>query len=209
MLEELAAGAGTGRALLVPAGRSVAWAWLGSYEQPGPDVVDALAAADRRDDGVSVAIGEPGESVAGFRRSHEEAVHVRRLLREAGQPPGVVMRHRQRGARRRCCSPTSRRARRFVCDELGALGADDDTCDRLRATLLAYLDEQGSPLHAARRLGIHVNTVHNRVRRCEELLGHSTRERRLELEVALQIVSLLGPQADEDGVAPRSAAGAG
>ncbi len=186
----------------------MAWAWLGSYEQPGPDVVDALAAADRRDDGVSVAIGEPGESVAGFRRSHEEAVHVRRLLREAGQPPGVVMRHRSVALAALLLADLPA-ARRFVCDELGALGADDDTCDRLRATLLAYLEEQGSPLHAARRLGIHVNTVHNRVRRCEELLGHSTRERRLELEAALQIVSLLGPQADEDGAAPRAAAGAG
>jgi DNA-binding PucR family transcriptional regulator len=58
---------------------------------------------------------------------------------------------------------------------------------RLRATLRVYLEENLSPARAARRLGIHQNTVVYRVKRAEEILGHSIEQGRLELEVSLRL----------------------
>jgi hypothetical protein len=52
---------------------------------------------------------------------------------------------------------------------------------------------------AARRLGIHQNTVVYRVKQTEELLGHAIEQRRLPLEVALRLSDMiegLGTAAD-------------
>jgi DNA-binding PucR family transcriptional regulator len=57
--------------------------------------------------------------------------------------------------------------------------------------LRAFYDEGSSFVRAARRLGVHENTVTYRVQRAEELLGHPVSERRLELQVALRLVSLV------------------
>jgi DNA-binding PucR family transcriptional regulator len=83
-------------------------------------------------------------------------------------------------------------ARRFAVRELGPLAADGDSSRRLVTTLLAFLDEGASFARAARRLGVHENTVAYRVRRAEELLGHRVAERRLELHVALRLAALGG-----------------
>ena len=45
---------------------------------------------------------------------------------------------------------------------------------------------------AAERLGCHKNTVQYRIRRAEEVLGRSVRERRVDLELALQAARWLG-----------------
>jgi DNA-binding PucR family transcriptional regulator len=76
---------------------------------------------------------------------------------------------------------------RFALAQLGELAKDDDGMARLRATLRVYYDEHLSPARAARRLGIHQNTVVYRVKRVEEILGHSVEQGRLELEVALRL----------------------
>jgi DNA-binding PucR family transcriptional regulator len=85
------------------------------------------------------------------------------------------------------------RARRFVRAELGALAAGDDETTRLRATLKVYLEESGSRVATARRLGVHPNTVANRVQSCREVLARDLTERRVQLEVALALAQLLGP----------------
>jgi DNA-binding PucR family transcriptional regulator len=78
-------------------------------------------------------------------------------------------------------------ARRFVAAELGPLGAGDDATRRLSSTLRVFLEEGASYVRAARRLGVHENTVTYRVRRAEEILGHRVRERQLELRAALRL----------------------
>ena len=45
---------------------------------------------------------------------------------------------------------------------------------------------------AARQLGVHHNTVVYRITQAEELLGHSVREGRVQLEVALDLALTLG-----------------
>ena len=62
---------------------------------------------------------------------------------------------------------------------------------RLRATVRVYLEENLSPARAARRLGIHQNTVVYRVKQTEELLGHAIEQRRLQLEVALRLSDMI------------------
>ena len=61
----------------------------------------------------------------------------------------------------------------------------------MSSTLRVFLEEGSSYVRAARRLGVHENTVTYRVHRAEELLGHPTTERQLELRVALRLARLL------------------
>jgi DNA-binding PucR family transcriptional regulator len=80
---------------------------------------------------------------------------------------------------------------RFAEAELGELLVENDTAGRLRATIRVYLEENLSPARAARRLGIHQNTVVYRVKQTEELLGHAIEQRRLQLEVALRLSDMI------------------
>jgi DNA-binding PucR family transcriptional regulator len=82
-------------------------------------------------------------------------------------------------------------ARRFAERELGDLAAADDATLRLASTLAIFLEEGASFVRAARRLGVHANTVAYRVRRAESLLGRPVGERQLELRVALRLARLL------------------
>jgi DNA-binding PucR family transcriptional regulator len=84
-------------------------------------------------------------------------------------------------------------ARRFAARELGPLLAEDDATVRLASTLAVFLEEGASFARAARRLGVHTNTVTYRVHRAEELLGHRVTERQLELRVALRLARLVPP----------------
>jgi DNA-binding PucR family transcriptional regulator len=83
-------------------------------------------------------------------------------------------------------------ARTFVEDELGALAADTERAGRTRDTLLAWL-ACGSQAQAAIELGVHENTVRQRVRYAAEELGDALAERRTELLVALRLRGALGP----------------
>jgi DNA-binding PucR family transcriptional regulator len=81
-------------------------------------------------------------------------------------------------------------ARQFAVRELGALDRDDAYAQRLRTTLLVWLQEHDRQ-RAAARLGVHPNTVAHRLRRCESLLGRGLRERAFELELALRLRDVL------------------
>jgi DNA-binding PucR family transcriptional regulator len=81
-------------------------------------------------------------------------------------------------------------ARAFVAEELGPLAEPSDEMRRLAATLRVYLEERASPRRAARRLGLHENTIKNRIRTVAELLGAPPEERIGELLVALRLTAL-------------------
>jgi DNA-binding PucR family transcriptional regulator len=134
-----------------------------------------------------VAVGLPGAGVDGFRRSHLEASLARRAAEVLGLPGPARFED--------VCldvllTQDASEARRFVLRELGPLADGSDMSRRLVATLSAFYDEGSSFVRAARRLGVHENTVTYRVQRAEELLGHPVSERRLELQVALRLVGL-------------------
>ena len=87
-----------------------------------------------------------------------------------------------------------RRAAEFVATTLGPLAADDPNAARLRETLRVFLDEAEHAPRAAARLHTHRNTVLQRVARATELLGHRPGDRRLALELALELAHRLGPR---------------
>lgn len=78
-------------------------------------------------------------------------------------------------------------ARSFTAKELDGLDDGSVRSSRLRETLLAYFESDHNAAAAAASLGVHQQTVANRIRAVEELLGVSVASRRAELEVALRL----------------------
>ena len=83
-------------------------------------------------------------------------------------------------------------AKAFVAAQFGDLARDDAKERGERATLLAVLDAQGSLTTAARTLGIHKNTVLQRVRRAEERMGRPVTTEVAALHAALLVCDVLG-----------------
>ncbi len=139
---------------------------------------------------INVALGQVGDRIVGFRRSHEEAVLARRVhqLRSQERQPTCV--RFSDVALEVMLTYSREEARRFVAQQLGDLAGEDKSVARLRDTLRVFLEENGSFQNAAARLGVHKNTVAYRIRRAEELLGHGVKERQLELQTALRLAPL-------------------
>lgn len=185
---EVAAALGDDRPLLVPVGHRVLWMWatpadVGRGRAPASaDAGPTTLRADR----VSVAFGEPASGVDGFRHSHEEAIAARRVAVLGGRSPGATS-HWQRSGLLGLLAVDVELARRFARRELGELDADDDGAARLRATLATFLREGAHVARTAERLGVHPNTIGNRLRQCETALGRTIDHRRSELQAALLI----------------------
>jgi DNA-binding PucR family transcriptional regulator len=183
---KLATALGGGAALTVPVGERVVWAWTW-----GEHLADEPAAVGHRmSDGVRAAIGTPAAGLAGMAESHEEALAARRVAELRKVRSAAVVGYRAGGLTALLTADPAE-AVRFAEAELGELVADNDSAARLRATVQVYLEENLSPARAARRLGVHQNTVVYRVKRAEELLGREIGPRRLQTEVALRLAEML------------------
>ena len=68
----------------------------------------------------------------------------------------------------------------------------------MRETVLVWLQEGGNARLAAARLTAHKNTIHYRVQRAEELLGHPLSKDRLGLELARTLAERVGLRILED-----------
>lgn len=181
---------GAGRPLMLSVDGSTLWAWLGRDAEPSRARLDSLTT--RNADGVSIALGAPGHGLTGFRRTHRDAVDAARVAIVSQRRPGTVTAfHAVELAA--LLAEDSERTERFVRDRLGRLAGGDDESARLRATLLIYLEENGSRVATAKRIGVHPNTVANRIRTCRELLGREFREDHVALLVALTLAATLGP----------------
>jgi hypothetical protein len=173
---EVASSLGASRPLLVPLGGRLIAGWVESSD--GAAAVEAPALA---------ALGEPGAGIDGFRRSHGQAMSARRVARLASAPPGTVTRFAD-VAITALATVDEHAAREFVAAELGDLAGDE-----LAATLRAYLENHASPRRTAGRLGVHENTVKNRVRAIEDLRGRPADQRVAETLLALRLADVLGP----------------
>ncbi|MGE0068459.1 MAG: PucR family transcriptional regulator [Solirubrobacterales bacterium] len=175
---------GARSALTVAQGRHLA-CWAGRHE---PQHLGDLRVPRGAARGLSVAAGTPSHGVEGFVLSHREALLARQVAQLRGDRaarvafPDVSL--------EALMIDDVEAARRFAERELGPLAAGDDATLRLAATLAVFLEEGASFVRAARRLGVHANTVTYRVKRAEELLGHPVVERQLELRVALRLARL-------------------
>lgn len=138
----------------------------------------------------AVAVSEPRSGLEGLRRAREEALEVARVQRALGEQGCLWARDVRLET---LLLADEERAREFIADELGGLGAQDAAVGRLRETLLAWLSS-GSHVSAAAVLGVHENTVRNRIRAAEELLGMPLMGRRIELQVALRLQRVLAAE---------------
>ena len=189
-ISELGEALGSGGRLLQPRGPLAAAAWLSTRESFAPALLDGSLLPGAASNGVRLAIGEAGAGIAGFRESHGQAEHGRRVAVLQRKPPGSVTRY-SRVALAALGTADPAQARAFVTRELGGLAGEDETSQRLAATLRAYLDAQASRSRAAKQLGVHENTISYRVRQAEEILGHSVDEGTLELHMALVLAPVV------------------
>jgi len=182
----LAAALGGGPVLTIPIGERVVWAWTS-----GDQLIDDPAVLGHRmGEGVRAAIGTCLKGLAGMADSHDEAVVTRRVAELRSLRSGTVVGYRAADLTALLTADPVE-AVRFTDAELGQLLEDTDDAARLRATIRVYLEENLSPARAARRLGIHRNTVVYRVKQTEQLLGHAIEQRRLQLEVALRLSEMI------------------
>ncbi|HUS23095.1 MAG TPA: helix-turn-helix domain-containing protein [Aeromicrobium sp.] len=182
---------GSRHPLLVPDGAQALWGWVSTPRAPGvgPDDLDPLA--DQIPKTVLVSIGTPAQGPGGFRDSHAQAQRGRRLIELASWDSPVTSYAQL--ALVDAMSGDLDLARSFVTTELGALAATGRREEEERRTLLAVLDAQGGLAAAADKLGVHRNTVLQRMRRAEERRGRPAADRVAELHAALRLVDVLGP----------------
>ena len=195
---EAAVSLGPGEPLVIASGLASLDVWWGSYEPVG------TAALERYEppEGVRIAFGVPARDVAGFRRSHVEAVQAARVAALAGDSAATVTSYRRVELVSLLASDLPR-ARRFVAAQLGPLASRSAPVERLRETVLAFLGHGGSGTRAAKDLHVHQNTVTYRVKRAEELMGRRVSDDPVELTCALTLAAAFGPAVLVDAVPPR------
>ncbi|GAA4490616.1 PucR family transcriptional regulator [Rhodococcus olei] len=186
----LARAAGARPPLTLSVGTSTLWAWLGT--DAGPELDALRGAIGQAGSNVRVAVGPTRPGIAGFRRSHEAALAIQSLL--AGHPGGARLALYRDLEVTALAAHDHDRAAEFVAATLGPLAADTPGAGRLRETLRVFLDEAENAPRAAARLHTHRNTVLQRVARATELLGHHPGERRLAIELALELAHQIGPR---------------
>ncbi len=194
-----------GRPMLIPQDEFSAWVWLplGTRRDiavPAKSVKDAPEA-----DRIRFAFGAPAPGVAGFRRTHQQALNAQAVALAAG-PSGQPVTSFGEVAPLALMSGSIELLQAWVIETLADLAEDDGNNARLRETLRVFLEENGSYKTAAERLMLHKNTVQYRVSKAEEGLGRPISQGRLQIELALLASQWLGPAvlrpADEPATRP-------
>jgi PucR C-terminal helix-turn-helix domain/GGDEF-like domain len=182
---------GTRSPLLLPDGARALWGWAATTQPPdlASNGLEPLVA--QIPEVVWVSIGAPAKGAPGFRETHLQALRARRIVELSGR--GTAVTAYAQVALVDVMSQDLSLARAFVTTELGGLGAGGPREHEERRAVLAVLDAQGGLAAAAKELGLHRNTVLQRLRRAEERRGRPATERVVELHVALRLAQILGP----------------
>lgn len=161
------------------------WGWI-SGDRPLDGRQERLLAGFEAGAGIRVAFGLEGYGEPGFRATNHQALRAQWV---AAAGPATI--HYEDVAVEALATEAQNDARAFVRRELR--GLDDASCAsaRLRQTLDAYLAAELNAASAAAALGVHHQTVANRLRTIEERLGHPVGPRHLELAMALRLWSCL------------------
>jgi hypothetical protein len=180
-----------GRPFFLPQDESCAWAWLPLGARDSFAVPTMRSSGAGAEPGIRFAFGAPASGVAGFLRTHRQAVGAHAVALAAG-PSGRRMTSFVEVAPLALMSSSVELLRAWVIETLGSLADDDDHHARLRDTLRVFLEENGSFKATAERLILHKNSVQYRVHKAEEALGHPVDENRLQVELALLASQWLG-----------------
>ena len=175
--------------LTAAADGATAWAWIavpaGGIDDAQRRAIRELVAATG---GVRVAVGAAGSGIAGFRRSHEQAITARlvavgtrryahaRLVAYRDADVALLAMFLDR--------PAVTRA--WITETLGPLADTGDATRAIRDTLRVYYATGENHTRTAAELGLHRNTVRQRVAKfTAEQDGRSTDA--LEIALALRI----------------------
>lgn len=174
-----------GRPLFVPQDECTAWVWF-----PGGTGFTLAADVDA-EPAARFAFGATGTGLAGFRRTHQQAMGAYAVARTAGAEARPITSFADVGPLALMSGPIEL-IRAWVGEVLGELADDDEPAARLRETLRVFLQENGSFKATAERLVLHKNTVQYRVRKAEAGLGRPLAAGRLSVELALLASHWLG-----------------
>lgn len=183
-VHQLAADSGsTGTPLVLPRGPARIDVW---FPSPRRDPAQLAASADWPAE-VTLAFGEPGDGVEGFRSSFRQAEAADRVARLRGSSARVTRYAEVEQLAVLTAAPDLAVA--LARRNLGPLAGTDVRLARLRETLAAYLANGMSINDTANALQIHRNTIGYRLRQIEKLIPSSYE--RTELRAALLLAAEL------------------
>ena len=174
------------RSLLVEVTDELAWGWITGPGAAG-DAANLGHAPQKDESGLRLGIGRPLDGLDGFRSTHRQAVCAHRASLALDQAVTSYV----DVALEDLASRDEQAASEFVAEQLAGLDGDGRREVALRETLRAYFASGHNAKSTAARLGVHQQTVAQRLRTVEERLGISVIERRCELETALRLRAYL------------------
>jgi DNA-binding PucR family transcriptional regulator len=173
------------RLVSAPTPAGFRWAWLGSRSF-APGALEALTRSTPKN-GISLAIGQPGAGIEGFRRTHRQAGAAHVVATRKPRPLTLY----QDVAVEALALRDESAAREFVSGILTGIGGEDRRSQQLRATLRAYFQSEQNASATAAALGVHDATIARHLTEVEDRIGGRVNNRRVELELALRLNSLL------------------
>jgi DNA-binding PucR family transcriptional regulator len=172
-----------GAAHLVAAGEeALQWWWLGWRAEHSSDrPVDSISA--RLPDGARLGVGEPLAGDVGWRLTHRQA---RAALSVADRSGSAVARYAEVAVLASTLEDDllSASLKTLYLDRLDAVRGDGEV---LRATLKAYFETDRSISSAAALLGVNRNTVTNRIRSAEAMIGPLRPPHTTQIALALRL----------------------
>lgn len=187
-LHELRRAVDYSNAFVLPMGSDCTMVWV-ARERAWPSSWRRKVKQVLADRGDVARVGEPAAGLAGFRATYTDAKRLETIRETWGSAAPAVMTFREMRLEWLLLNDSDA-ASQFVRDELGELGCPGPRTESLRETLRAWL-ETGSHVSTGALVQLHEHTVRNRLRKVEQLIGHSLNERRTELQVALRLHSLI------------------
>jgi len=185
---------GTGQPLFIAQDRSHGWGWVPlGWEAGTLDEAAMRKIHDAAGDSMHVAMGSPGKSLEGFRDSHLESLRAFTVATVASGDARRVTSYTESGVQAAALLAADLKATRaLVASALGGLAADNESVERLRETLLDFLNEDGRYQNTAERIHVHRNTVRYRVAKALEIRGRPLDDDRFNLQLALVACRWLG-----------------
>ncbi|HEX4108536.1 MAG TPA: PucR family transcriptional regulator [Solirubrobacteraceae bacterium] len=166
------------RPLTVLASASALWVWVAAHVPP-----DGLSEPSE----VRIALGPTAAGIAGFRRSHLDALATQRLMHRTS--PHLRLASYDEVQVVALATQDEERAEEFVRRTLGEFaGAPPELLETART----YLREQSNAARTARVLFTHRNTILARLARMQELLPAPLEGRALQVALALEILHWRG-----------------
>jgi DNA-binding PucR family transcriptional regulator len=172
--------------LLVPVDSGTTWGWVSA--PTGTAWLDDDLPAPRP--GFRIATGTAAAGLAGFRRSHAEALRAQ-VIAAAAAEPAPVTRYVDI-ATLAVLTDDQDALRRYVDGQLGDLALPGEREHRLRTTVRNYLDGGANVRAVARELNYHRNTIQQRLELAAKLRGRPLDDDRSGLALALVVAEHYG-----------------